>query len=225
MEYQSKGRKFFIDYLPKVVFNGFTKEERSTYSKYRHHHLKYHRQIQEVEELESQLEELKSLIGEKKSSIKRYQKELFKHFDKVKHLGKELDFNSWVEVEWRNKKKCKENPNLEPNKRVVVMIQYKLGTDYKKKKISCGPWEEIPEILNQYKNRNKDYSTVGEDDLRLDIQWGFVDGYTKYHLYKNGYLEFHNTPHNLKGVIEWFNQYDEEYGKRKSMEWSYMDYN
>lgn len=223
-EYQSKGRKFFIDYLPEEVFRGFNKEEMSSYQKYRRHHHEYHKQLKEVEDLETQLESFKSLIREKKKGVKEREKELFKHYDKVKHLGEDIDFNSWVEVEWRNKKKCDENPNLKPKKRVVIMIQYKLGTEFKKKKISCGSWEEIPEILNQYKNKNKDYSKVGEDDLRVDLQWGYVDGYTKYHLFKMGYHDFHNTQHNLKGVVEWFNQYDEEHGERKGMEWSSMVY-
>ena len=61
------------------------------------------------------------------------------------------------------------------------------------------------------------------NDLKNELD-GVVDGYTKYHLYKMGYHEFHNTPHNLKGVIKWFNQYDKEHGERKSMKWSWMDY-
>lgn len=221
--YQSKERKFFVEYLPDEVFNGFTKEERSVYSKYRNRHLNYHKKNVEIEELQLQIQKLKSLLKNKKNEVKRYQKELFNYYDKIKHLNKNIDYILWIEEEWRNKKECIKDSTIIPQKRVVVMVEYKLKGYRSRKKISCGNRESIIEILNEYNSNKIDYSKLEFEDLRIEIE-GFVDGYTKYHIYKNGFQNFHNTPHNLKKVIQWYNQYDDVNGKGKGFDWSWYDY-
>ena len=50
-EYQTRERKYFIDFLPNSIFNNFTKDERSNYSKYRDRHRKYHKSLNEVDDL------------------------------------------------------------------------------------------------------------------------------------------------------------------------------
>ena len=132
--FQSGERGFFVEYLPNEVFKSLSKEERSWYSKYRNRHLNYHKLQKEGEDIQSQIEELKVLLGEKKKEVKKYEREVFKYYDKIKHLDRNVEFLLWEEEEWRNKKECKKDPKIKPQKRVVFRVEYKLGGDRLRKK-------------------------------------------------------------------------------------------
>ena len=223
-QFISQGRRYFVEFLPEEVFKGLSKEEKSNHSKYRHRHRTYHKKLKEVEELEVQVQELKNLIKNKKLLVKGYEREVFKYYDKVKHLDKNLEFLWWEEEEWRNKKICKRNPSVKPQKRVVYRVEYKLGGRRVRKKISCGSRKKIPQLLNGYKNRNKNYLELDKDNIQNELKCGYMAGYISYHLYKYGYNHFHNTPHNLKSVVEWFNTYDETNGKWEGFKWGIDEY-
>jgi hypothetical protein len=222
--FQSKERGFFVEFLPNEVFKGLSKDERSWYSKYRNRHLNYHKLQKEGEEIHFQIDKLKGLLEEKKREVKKYELELFRWYDKVKHLDKNVEFLIWDEEEWRNKKECEKDSELKPKKRVVFRVEYKLGGSRMRKKISCGSWETIPQTLNGYNNKNKDYKGVSVDDLRNELNINFIGSYVFYHIYKNGYSHFHNHPHNLKKVVEWFNEYEKEYGKWEGFKWYGFNY-
>ena len=222
--FQSRERGYFVEYLPNEVFKSLSKDERSWYSKYRNRHLNYHKLQKEGEDIQTQIDELKVLLNEKKREVKKYEREVFKFYDKVKHLDKKIEFLLWSEEEWRNKKQCEKDPTITPKKRVVFRVEYKLGGQTQRKKISCGTRETLPQLLNGYKYKNKDYKTVDNEVILHELNINFIGSYVFYHIYKNGYTHFHNHPHNLKKVVEWFNEYEKEYGKWEGFKWYGFNY-
>jgi len=222
-EFKSKLRKYFVDWLPDSVFNSFSKEERSLYSKYRYHHLQYHNHLKEIDDVKEKLENYKRKVEERISElnnlVKESEKEFLKSYNVVKHLNQEIEFTSWTEKEWRNKKECEEVEGTKEQHRIRYMISYNFSGERLKKGLSCGSnQQKSKEILERYINLTDKPSSL--DDLRFEIQ-KICDSFCRYQIYKNTYKGFHNTPWNFEQAVEWCNEYDTKHGKGKYSEWWY----
>ena len=146
-------------------------------------------------------------------------KDLQLYYDGVKHLDKKIDFNSWIETEWRNKKKCIENPYLKENWRVSIIVEFKLRGNRIRKRFYGGSWEKVKSTLNKHQGRTIDYLKSENDDIRWPIQ-DYVESFSRWYIYNNGFQKYSDDKLNLQSSIDWFNEYEKENGNGKGFEWS-----
>ena len=177
-EYQTRERKYFIDFLPNSIFNNFTKDERSNYSKYRDRHRKYHKSLNEVDDLKNQIEDLKLKLKSKIKDVKFFENDLQTFYDGIKHLDKKIDFNAWFEEEWRNKNKCIDNPSVKPNYRVSIVVEYKLRGRNQRKRFYCGSWEKAKQTLEQHIGKQNSFLEMKNDDIRWPLQ-DYVESFSR----------------------------------------------
>ena len=178
-EFQTKERKYFIDFLPNSIFNSFTINERSNYSKYRDRHRKYHKGLNELDELKNKIEELKVQLKLKGNDIKSHEKDLQTYYDGVKHLDKKIDFNAWVETEWRNKKKCLDDNSLKPNWRVSVIVEFKLRGSRIRKRFYCGNWKKTKQTLDKHIGKEEHFISKEEEDIRWILQ-DYIESFSRW---------------------------------------------
>lgn len=218
-EFQTKERKYFIDFLPNSIFNSFTINERSNYSKYRDRHRKYHKGLNELDELKNKIEELRVQLKLKGNDIKSHEKDLQTYYDGVKHLDKKIDFNAWVETEWRNKKKCLDDNSLKPNWRVSVIVEFKLRGSRIRKRFYCGNWKKTKQTLDKHIGKEEHFISKEEEDIRWILQ-DYIESFSRWFIYHNGFQKYEEEKLNLTSAIDWFNEYEKKNGKGKGFEWS-----
>ena len=218
-DFKSRDRDYFIDFLPNEIFQSFTADELSKYSKYRWRHRKFDKKLNELEDLENQFEEIKSQLELKRKEVKISQQELLRFYDYFKHYDKKIDFNTWFEKEWRNKKKCLQNKSVKPTYRISIIIEYKFNGYKQRKRIHGGNWKSAKETLNLYENRKVDYVDMVDEDIVYPMQ-DMCESISRWWIYNHGFEGFHNQTINLKKVVSWFNGYETKHGKGEGFKWS-----
>lgn len=226
-DFQSKDRRFFIDYLPDEIWKRFTKNDLSNHSKYRDRHRKYHQALLEYEEHEKKVREeinrLQQSLEERKTSVQSVEKEMLSYYEKLKHYDKVIKLNAWKEIEWRNKKKCLQDESIKPKYRLVVVIEYrfqahKRGNNIQRKKFHFGDWERTRNILKIHET--EDYTQLDNEDL-VPIILKLIECYSRWFIYMNGFSKYHRWKTTSSNAMYWAKAYDKKFGMRKWEDWYY----
>lgn len=224
-DFQSKDRRFFIDYLPDEIWEKFTKQDLSNHSKYRHSHRKYHNVLTEYEDYEKEVNEeinrLRQSLEKRKEIVYSVEREMLVHYEKLKHFDKVIKLYAWKEIEWRNKKECLLDKSIEPIHRLVVVVEYrydahKRGNNIQRKKFHFGSWKRVRELLQI--QESEDYSSIDNEKLSEIIR-KIILSYSRWFIYKNGFPKYHRWKTTSSNAMYWVNAYDKKYGKGKWRDW------
>ena len=106
-KFRSSDEKFFIDYIPKKLFDSLSEDERMNQREYRRYHSAIYDTNKRIEDNKKQIEKLKLKIKEEKNKLKSddykdgYSDLMKFHYDKISHLDRKFKFG--ITASWRDK--------------------------------------------------------------------------------------------------------------------------
>ena len=193
LHYVGENTRWFMDYLPKRVFDSLTSEQRKNYRGYRRNQRFIGDSQKKVDEIQKEIDSLQKLIRSEKDKQKVWEWRNKMYYDEISHLNK--DFLFGCSVEYRKRKSRKEG---DPP---YVYLYSNLTTTSHRVSIYLGNETEVKRQLG----------ILFEEDLSSDDRESLVDEHIKtivrpfsrYHIHKLGWDKFKRKTLNLELVLDW----------------------
>jgi hypothetical protein len=193
LHYVGENTRWFMDYLPKKVFDSLTSEKRKYYREYRRNQRFIGDSQNKVIEIQKEIETLQNLIRFQKDKQRTWEEKLKMYYDEISYLDENFKFGCSVEYRKRKSRKEGDPP--------YVYLYSNLTTTSHRVSIYLGNESEVKRQLG----------LIFEEDLSLDERETFVDEYIKtivrpfsrYHIHKLGWDKFKSKTLNLELVLEW----------------------
>lgn len=193
LHYVGENTRWFIDYLPKKVFDSLTSEQRKYYRGYRRNQRFIGDSQKKVDEIQKEIDTLQNLIRSQKEKQRTWEEKLKMYYDEISYLDENFKFGCSVEYRKRKSRKEGDPP--------YVYLYSNLTTTSHRVSIYLGNENEVKRQLG----------LIFEEDLSMDDRETFVDEYIKtivrpfsrYHIHKLGWDKFKSKTLNLELVLEW----------------------
>tara|TARA_B100000900_G_C20387681_1_gene637232 strand:- start:24 stop:656 length:633 start_codon:yes stop_codon:yes gene_type:complete len=198
LDYYSKNKTFFLDYLPDEFFINLNDRERINYRIVRENHAEY---IKINEEISALVFEIK----QKKQKIKRLKKKMVGSserpgFKLIMEAAKEdlkplIDtYNFSLSIGFRihkTKKKSEASPKL------YLRVQ---NHERRFKNIYIGKMGYAKTFLSEVSNSSSENMSI--DDIKDEIKYVY-SSYIRHYIWKNDWDQFLKSKHDLAVVKEW----------------------
>ena len=198
LDYYSKNKTFFLDYLPDEFFINLNDRERINYRIVRENHAKYIKIKEEISALDFE-------IKQKKQKIKMLKKKMVgtserPGFKLIMEAAKEdleplMDvYNFSLSIGFRihkTKKKSEASPKL------YLRVQNYKG---RFKNIYVGNVDYAKTFLSEVSNRSSENMSI--DDIKDEIKYVY-SAYIRHYIWKNHWDQFLKSKHDLAAVKEW----------------------
>jgi len=224
-DYKSRGEKFFLEYLPKEVFDSLKPKEREDYKKYRDNHRYMFNGKNQIKQWEEEISKLREKIKGKKSQINGdgensgWKQKMMIGYQGIQHYSKDFQFNISIGFRYRkseiykneedyklgkkgSKKDLRDQTHfkgkkLQPNPKLYLRIT---RTKDVFKNLYVGSEEDVRrEIGNLYK---EDWSKESLDILKDEVRV-IYSTYIRYNVFHSNWKEFFKGKHSFPSVIEW----------------------
>lgn len=219
--YVGEGQKRFFDFLPPVVFNSLTPEEKVNYQGYRNYQRHIGESTIKISEHLKQIEKLNKLIKEEQFKIKGdfenggWEMKVKTFYDKITHIDKNFQLNCSIERRDRTSlskryidgevKTFKKVPILkkqygEKDIERVYKIYGRVENTQHRKQIYFGDEKEIRKVMTEIYDEdwNSDPYEFLKDELRI-----IVSQYSRYKIFHQKWEGFLKEKHNMKSVRDW----------------------
>lgn len=219
--YVGEGQKRFFDFLPPVVFNSLTPEEKVNYQGYRNYQRHIGESTIKISEHLKQIEKLNKLIKEEQFKIKGdfenggWEMKVKMFYDKITHIDKNFQLNCSIERRDRTSlskryidgevKTFKKVPILKKQYREkdierVYKIYGRVENTQHRKQIYFGDEKEIRKVMTEIYDEDwtSDPYEFLKDELRI-----LVSQYSRYKIFHQKWEGFLNEKHNMKSVRDW----------------------
>ena len=224
-DYKSRGEKFFLEYLPKEVFDSLKSKERENYKKYRDNHRYVFNGKNQIKEWEEEISKLKDKIKGKKSQINGdeensgWKQKMMIGYQGIQQYSRDYQFNISIGFRYRkseilknkedyelgkkgSKKDLRDQTHfkgkiLQPNPKLYLRIT---RTKDVFKNLYVGSEEDVRrEIGNLYK---EDWSKEPLDTLKDEVRV-IYSTYIRYNVFHSNWKDFFKGKHSFPSVIEW----------------------
>lgn len=193
LHYVGKNTRWFMDYLPKGVFDSLTSEQRKYYREYRRNQRFIGDSQNKVDEIQREMDSLQKLIRSEKEKQKDWGEKLKMYYDEISHLDENFKFGCSVEYRKRKSRMDGDPP--------YIYLYSNLTTTSHRVSIYLG---------NEMVVR-KQLGLIFGEDLTSDNRETLVDEYIKtivrpfsrYHIHKLGWDKFKSMILNLEFVLKW----------------------
>lgn len=219
--YVGEGQKRFFDFLPPVVFNSLTPEEKVNYQGYRNYQRHIGESTIKISEHLKQIEKLNKLIKEEQFKIKGdfenggWEMKVKMFYDNLTHIDKNFQLNCSIERRDRTSlskryidgevKTFKKVPILkkqygEKDIERVYKIYGRVENTQHRKQIYFGDEKEIRKVMTEIYDEdwNSDPYEFLKDELRI-----LVSQYSRYKIFHQKWEGFLKEKHNMKSVKDW----------------------
>ena len=203
LHYVGENTRWFMDYLPKKVFNSLNSEQRKYYREYRRNQRFIGDSQKKVDEIQNEIDSLQKLIRSEKEKQRNWKGKLKMYYDEISHLDDNFKFGCSVEYRKRKSRKEGDPP--------YVYLYSNLTSTSHRVSIYLG---------NENVVKNQLGVLFGED-LSSDDRVTLVEEYIKtivrpfsrYHIHKLGWDKFKEKTLNLDLVLNWVKKvgWDEVY--------------
>jgi len=193
LHYVGENTRWFMDYLPKSVFDSLSNEQRKYYREYRRNQRFIGDSQKKVDDIQRDIDSLQKLIRLEKEKQKDWEGKLKMYYDEISHLDENFKFGCSVEYRKRKSRKEGDPP--------YVYLYSNLTTTSHRVSIYLGNENQLRMELGKL---------FGED-LSSDDRETFVEEYIKtiirpfsrYHIHKLGWDKFKEKTLNLDLVLNW----------------------
>ena len=193
IHYVGENTRWFMDYLPKRVFDSLTSEQRKYYREYRRNQRFIGDSQKKVDEIQKEIDSLQNLIRTEKENQRKREGKLKMYYDEISHLDENFKFGCSVEYRKRKSRKEGDPP--------YVYLYSNLTTTSHRVSIYLGNETEVKRQLG----------LLFEEDLSSDDRETLVDEHIKtivrpfsrYHIHKLGWDKFKSKTLNLELVLDW----------------------
>lgn len=219
--YVGEGQKWFVDFLPKEVFNSLTDEERVNYQGYRNYQRHIGDSSVKISNYQKEIEKLNKLIKDEQFKIKGdfenggWEMKVKMFYDKITHIDKNFQLNCSIERRDRTSlskryidgevKTFKKVPILkkqygEKDIKRVYKIYGRVENTQHRKQIYFGDEKEIRKVMTEIYDEdwNSDPYEYLKDELRI-----LVSQYSRYKIFHQKWEGFLKETHNMKSVKDW----------------------
>ena len=193
LHYVGENTRWFMDYLPKKVFDSLTSEQRKYYREYRRNQRFIGDSQKKVDEIQKEIDSFQKLIRSEKEKQRKWEEKLKMYYDEISHLDDNFKFGCSVEYRKRKSRKEGDPP--------YVYLYSNLTTTSHRVSIYLGNEIEV----------KKQLGVLFGEDLSSDDRLTLVDEYIKtivrpfsrYHIHKLGWDKFKEKTLNLELVLNW----------------------
>ena len=198
LDYYSKKKIFFLDYLPDEFFINLNDRERIKYRIVRENHAEYTKIKEEISALDFEIKQKKQRIKAlKKKMIGTIERPGFKLIMEAakKDLEPLMDMYSFsLSIGFRihkTKKKSAASPKL------YLRVQ---NYERRFKNIYVGNIDYAKTFLSDVSNLSPENKSI--DEIKEEIKYVY-SAYIRYYIWKNNWDDFFNTKHDLDAVKDW----------------------
>ena len=244
-EFQSKERKWFMEYIPETIYLSLTPEERTHVKRYRDYHRYMDGRLRKIENLQKEMMKMKKEIKGHREKVfgvyedgvqvtSGFKDKMLLHYDFVKHLDKNIRLDCWMELRDKSSKSYKQNSGIpftqNVKKTFITKSEYN-GVPLKK----IIRWYSIVRTTIEGKKTRKNIycgdekmvrellrklmkvniDSRGTSFLRIQIT-ELTKQYTRHYIYNSNWKTFKLESHNLTKMVEW----GISVGKRERKKWS-----
>jgi hypothetical protein len=213
--------KWFVDFLPDVVFHSLNEDDRRSYREYRRYQKEIGESLVRIEKFKKQLETLQKNISNENIKIKGtdevdgWERKMKNFYDKVNHIDKNFSLNCSVERRDRSSvtKKIKDGTlkrfkkdhtlkNTYGKKEIgkVVKLYGRVENSVFRQPIYLG--DETHVRMELGKLLKEDWLDEPYEYLKDELR-SLMSQYSRYHIFHNKWEGFKGETHNLKSIIEW----------------------
>lgn len=214
-DYRSRGRKWFIEYIPDSIWTAFDEDVKKHYRLYRRYHYLIDDRLRKIEALDEELQMVKIEMERIKSEKKKLEEKInseggFKdkmllNYSFVKEFDINVQFDSWIEL---RDKSLSDEKNIKWYSFVRTVVDGKR----QKKSIYCGSEKRLRDELGRL--LNKDLSSRGKGFIRLELL-NLTRQYAKFTTYNSDWRKFMMDSHNITKMVDW----GIEIGKTERNKW------
>ena len=198
LDYYSKKKIFFLDYLPDEFFINLNDRERIKYRIVRENHAEYTKIKEEISALDFEIKQKKQRIKAlKKKMIGTIERPGFKLIMEAakKDLEPLMDMYSFsLSIGFRihkTKKKSAASPKL------YLRVQ---NYERRFKNIYVGNIDYAKIFLSDVSNLSPENKSI--DEIKEEIKYVY-SAYIRYYIWKNNWDDFFNEKHDLDAVKDW----------------------
>lgn len=198
LDYYSKKKIFFLDYLPDEFFINLNDRERIKYRIVRENHAEYTKIKEEISALDFEIKQKKQRIKAlKKKMIGTIERPGFKLIMEAakKDLEPLMDMYSFsLSIGFRihkTKKKSAASPKL------YLRVQ---NYERRFKNIYVGNIDYAKIFLSDVSNLSLENNSI--DEIKEEIKYVY-SAYIRYYIWKNNWDDFFNEKHDLDAVKDW----------------------
>ena len=198
LDYYSKKKIFFLDYLPDEFFINLNDRERIKYRIVRENHAEYTKIKEEISALDFEIKQKKQRIKAlKKKMIGTIERPGFKLIMEAakKDLEPLMDMYSFsLSIGFRihkTKKKSAASPKL------YLRVQ---NYERRFKNIYVGNIDYAKTFLSDVSNLSPENKSI--DEIKEEIKYVY-SAYIRYYIWKNNWDDFFNEKHDLDAVKDW----------------------
>ena len=112
LHYVGENTRWFMDYLPKRVFDSLSSEHRKYYREYRRNQRFIGDSQKKVDEIQKEIDSLQKLIRSEKEKQRKWEEKLKMYYDEISHLDDNFKFGCSVEYRKRKSRKEGEPPYI-----------------------------------------------------------------------------------------------------------------
>ncbi len=222
-DYRSKKEIFFIDHLPKEVFDNLSVNEKKHYQRYRNHHRFIFDGKQKIEKLEDEIKKMKDEIKSKKVQIKGdentdgWERIMKDSYSQISSLSKKFEF--YTSIGFRNRKSKSVSNKTKFNKSEIrnqskfrgkelsdnpkLYLRIDSIDKFYRQNIYVGSEENVRGFLNRVTDEDWSKRPIST------VKWGVIEKYKpyiRYHIYHSNWEKFIGSTHSLSIVEEWVNK-------------------
>lgn len=204
LHYVGEGTRWFMDFLPKQIFDSLGREKRKYYREYRRRQRNIGDSNLKIDEVQKKIDDLNKIIKKEKEKQKEWYYKLKSYYDDISYLDENFKFSCTVEFRKRTSRKKGDNP-------YVYLYSHIVTKNHR-----------VPIYLGNEMKVRKQISEIYKEDISEDDRDTFVNEYLKplirpwgrYHIHKMGWNGLSRIKSmNLEEVIKWVNKvgWDEVY--------------
>lgn len=203
LHYVGENTRWFMDYLPKRVFDSLTSEQRRYYREYRRNQRFIGDSQKKVDEIQKEIDSLQKLIRSEKEKQRKWEEKLKMYYDEISHLDDNFKFGCSVEFRKRKSRKEGDPP--------YIYLYSNLTTTSHRVSIYLGNETEVKRQLGVL--FGEDLSSDDRVTLVEEYIKTIVRPFSRYHIHKLGWDKFKEKTLNLELVLDWVKKvgWDEVY--------------
>ena len=203
LHYVGENTRWFMDYLPKRVFDSLTSEQRRYYREYRRNQRFIGDSQKKVDEIQKEIDSLQKLIRSEKEKQRKWEEKLKMYYDEISHLDDNFRFGCSVEFRKRKSRKEGDPP--------YIYLYSNLTTTSHRVSIYLGNETEVKRQLGVL--FGEDLSSDDRVTLVEEYIKTIVRPFSRYHIHKLGWDKFKEKTLNLELVLDWVKKvgWDEVY--------------
>jgi hypothetical protein len=219
--YVGEGQKRFFDFLPPVVFNSLTEEERVNYRGYRSNQKYIGESTLKILKFQKEIEKLNNHIKEEQFKIKGdfenggWEMKVKMFYDKITHIDKNFQLNCSIERRDRTSlskryidgevKTFKKVPILkkqygEKDIERVYKLYGRVENTQHRKQIYFGDEKEVRKVISDI--YGEDWTSDPYEFLKDELRT-LVSQYSRYKIFHQKWEGFLKEKHNMKSVKDW----------------------